>query len=148
MREDTMKRRINSRLCGTIGILLLPGCAASRMSSAPVRQSGTAAASTDRRNIMLEEDIGRLGVRNALQALARLRPDLLRPARPWPFGDGTTFYMDDAVTVYFDGERVGGVEQLRWIRADAVKSMRFLPREEAAALLGRHPAGVLAVTSK
>lgn len=99
--------------------------------------SGASSTSTPRanRDLITHEEIADLTVTTAYEAVERLRPHFLRPAR----GGGTP-------NVYINGSRSGGISILRSIRADNVQNIRYLDSVDANLRYGMgNDSGVLEV---
>ena len=100
-------------------------------------------------SVLGAEEIGRTDERTAWAVVERLRPAFIVAATAWSGGGRSAFYMDSARVVYVDGARAGGLEQLRWIRAEAVQRIERLDGAAATKRFGRdHAAGALMVTTK
>jgi hypothetical protein len=130
--------------------LALTACASMR--SAPdVQLAGMAidGARSSASNVLAAQEIGRTGERSAWAVVERLRPGFIVVATAWSGGGRSTFYMDSARVVYVDGARAGGLEQLRWIRAEAVQQIERLDGPAATTRFGAdHAAGALMVTTR
>lgn len=82
------------------------------------------------------------GVSNLYQAVQRLRPRFLRGRI-----GSRSFRGTDGVVVYFEGVRLGGVQELRRIAIDSVAEVRYLGAQDATTKYGtNHGAGVLEIT--
>ena len=130
--------------------LALTACASMRVAP-DVQLAGMpvdgARASTS--NLLVAEEIGRTGERTAWAVVERLRPGFIVAAAAWSGGGRSAFYMNSARVVYVDGERAGGLEQLRWIRAEAVQEIERLDGPAATKRFGPdHAAGALMVTTR
>jgi len=100
-------------------------------------------------NLLVAEEIRRTDDRTAWAVVERLRPGFIVAAAQWSVGGRSAFYMDSARVVYVDGARAGGLEQLRWIRAEAVQQIERLDGPSATTRFGRdHAAGALMVTTR
>ena len=77
---------------------------------------------------------------DALDLVQRLRPQWLRARAASP---------GDEVVVYVNGGRLGSVSELRSMKAESIREMRFIRSEEAVARFGTgHSAGVILVTMR
>lgn len=96
----------------------------------------TGSSSTRRdRDLITREDIESVPVTSAYEAIERLRPEFLRPAR----GGGTP-------NVYINNSRSGGIETLRSIRADNVETIRYVNAVDANLRYGLgNDSGVIAL---
>ena len=74
-------------------------------------------------------EIGESGATSAFDAVSRLRPAWLDPARLNMSGVKVS---NQAVLVYLDGVRFGGTESLRSLNAATIASMEFLDATRAA----------------
>lgn len=130
--------------------LALTACAS--MQSAPdVHLAGMAidGVRSSNSNVLVAQEIGRTGERTAWAVVERLRPHFIVVAAAWSEGGRSAFYMDSARVVYVDGARAGGLEQLRWIRAEAVQQIERLDGPAATTRFGvDHAAGALMVTTR
>lgn len=100
-------------------------------------------------SVLGAEEIGRTDERTAWAVVERLRPAFIVAATAWSGGGRAAFYMDSARVVYVDGARAGGLEQLRWIRAEAVQQIERLDGPAATTRFGAdHAAGALMVTTR
>lgn len=95
--------------------------------------------------VVTTSDIESSGMSNALDALRRLRPELLTrrndavPADP---------YRGFPV-VYLNGQLQGSLDMLEGIPAAAITEIRYLGSTAAADRFGvRHPGGVIAVSTR
>ena len=100
-------------------------------------------------NLLLAEEIARADETTAWTVVELLRPGFIVTATAWSGGGRSAFYMDSARVLYVDGARAGGLEQLRWIRAEAVQQIERLDGPAATTRFGPdHAAGALMVTTK
>lgn len=130
--------------------LALTACA-STQSAPDVQLAGMAVddVHSSNSNVLVAQEIGRTDGRTAWAVVERLRPDFIVAATAWSGGGRSAFYMDSARVVYVDGARAGGLEQLRWIRAEAVQQIERLDGPAATARFGAdHAAGALMVTTR
>ena len=133
-----------------VASLALTACA-SMQSATDVQLAGMPAdgARVSTATLLGAEEIGRTDERTAWAVVERLRPAFIVAATAWSEGGRSAFYMDSARVVYVDGARAGGLEQLRWIRAEAVQQIERLDGPAAMTRFGRdHAAGALMVTTK
>jgi hypothetical protein len=108
------------------------------------------------RNRITQEEIAKSTAQNALQAVRSLRGFWLSSRgatslRPDPTGDPAFVPVtkDQALVVYVDGVRRGGLPDLEMISIDQVKELRFLPSDEATTRFGAgHPLGAIEVSSR
>ncbi len=136
-----------SRLANRAGIVaalaLSLGCASARphRGSEATSLAATPVARRDR-DVITAADAATAGARTAYEAVARLRPELLRRRRTVMPGDET----GGLPVVYLNGIRQGNPEMLQSIAADVVLDIRYYTPAQAIVQLGYgHPGGVLAV---
>ena len=133
-----------------VASLALTACAS--MHAAPdVQLAGMPVdgARTSTSTMLRSDEIGRMHERTAWAVVERLRPAFIVAATAWSGGGRAAFFMDSARVVYVDGARAGGLEQLRWIRAEAVQQIERLDGTAATTRFGAdHAAGALLVTTK
>lgn len=125
--------------------LLLGACgggsspAGSSAARAPAPARGSA-------NVITEAEVRGANVNNALEAIQRLRPAMLR-------GRGSASSSDQSgsqgLVVYVDGSPMGGVDALTNITALTVREIRFLNASDATTRFGTgHPVGAILVTTR
>lgn len=91
------------------------------------------------RDTITREELRTVQVTNALEAIQRLRPDMLR--------ERGTRGRTDAIVVYVNGQRAGYVDVLRSIRASDVTTIRKINATDATTRHGTgHAGGVIEVT--
>lgn len=96
-------------------------------------------------NLITEAEVAAANVTNALEAIQRLRPAMLR-ARS---GVTTGEQGNALIATYVDGVPVGGPEQLVNITALSVKEIRFLNPSDATQRFGTNLSlGAIVVTTK
>jgi len=94
-------------------------------------------------NVISAEDLAKVDVSDALQAIQRLRPQFLQTR------GATSFQNPSELVVYVDGSRLGNVSTLRDIPANEVKEIRYLSATEATQRYGTgHASGAIVVTRK
>lgn len=95
-------------------------------------------------DLITPAELASAGSGSAYDVVMRLRPQFFN-ARP--VGYGTDPYGGRPV-VYYNGMRLGGVDELRTISMTMVGEVRFLTPVVGAEWFGRyHPGGVIAITS-
>lgn len=117
--------------------LVLCGCAGGA--------GGSAAGAGDARaaEVIGLEDLRELERLNALQVVQRLRPQWLRTRGV------DSFVTTNAVVVYVDDTRVGGVRELRRFLAQEVEEIRYLDSRQATTRFGvGHPSGAILLTTR
>lgn len=122
------------RLLGIAILLTLAACASGQ------RTGGT----SERRNtnILVGEELHTQPGITLFDQIRRVRPNWLTPRT-------ATSLTPGEVIVYRDGQRMGGVAQLRDITVDVVESVQFLSGPEAASRFGLdHQHGAILVTTR
>lgn len=123
------------------------GCASSAAGNGTQRTS----------EVITAEEIATIEVNNALEAVQRLRPQLLRArgtatvrsAGPEGQPTGIATESGTELTVYVDDVRVGGVAALRNLSARRVQEIRYVNARDATTRYGTgHVGGVLEVKTK
>jgi hypothetical protein len=120
--------------------------------------SGTSAAPKPGPNLITADEIARVNVQNAYEAVQKLRPAMLRQ-RQVASANGQGGVMKDAPTgssvaagevmVYMDNTRLGDVEQLRQISVASIAAVRYFSASEAQTKWGSgHAGGVIEVITK
>ncbi len=124
-------------LRNTALVLLGTGCA-----SAPSAGRRDAVETAARQDVVSRADMLRVDATNALQAVMRLRPQFLRRAATSSIATS----QQAELSVYMDSIRLGGVETLRDIPVEVVRSIQYLSASEAAYPWGlNHLGGVIFV---
>jgi len=91
------------------------------------------------RDVITREELATVQVANVLEAIQRLRPDMLR--------ERGTRRRNDAIVVYINGQRAGYVDVLRSVRATDVTIIRKISAADATTRHGTgHAGGVIEVT--
>ena len=120
-------------------------CASGSGGSSTSTQAGAPSSNRTRSNpnVITAEDLAKVDVSDALQAIQRLRPQFLQTR-------GTTSFQNPSeVVVYVDGSRLGNTSTLRDIPANEVKEIRYLSATEATQRYGTgHASGAIVVTRK
>ncbi|HVX41036.1 MAG TPA: hypothetical protein VHB25_15820 [Gemmatimonadaceae bacterium] len=152
-------------LVGAIAIASLAGCASSGANGAAA--SGRSASTQSSRYVLTATELEGAQADNLYDAIQKLRPDYLRGDQTGVVGqtDATgarvsgslggqsnVTLVHDAVvpvSVYRNGVRLGGLDDLRHITIDEVKEVRFLKAADAIIRLGtENGAGAIVVTTK
>lgn len=119
-----------------VGLIALGGCAS-------VQSAGRVSSTPD--HALFAPEIVAARVTDAYQAVLRLRPDFLRRGGAPESSDQPS----SQVQVYLDDVDLGGIEALRRVPLDAVTQIRYVPPNEAdLRWAGRHPAGVIFVSTQ
>ncbi len=124
-----------------------------RMVTIALLLAGTAACATaangsgsrSNRDVLTAEEIRQVGARDAQEVVERLRPLWLRGRGARSMGAST------GILVYLNGNRMGGLEALRGISIDMVRTMRYMDGPTASAQLpgvgSGHVEGAIVITS-
>ncbi len=141
---------MTTRRFGALGatLLLVPLLAACGGGGA----SGTATPQTaapparGNSNLIVAAEISAAGVTNALEAVQRLRPAMLRGRASQGFSDTQS---NAGIVVYVDGIQAGGVSTLANVSAMDVKEIRFINASDATTRFGTgHPMGAILVVTR
>lgn len=81
-------------------------------------------------NLLTEAEIRGSGTRDAQELVEKLRPRWLRP------GPDRSLRLETVILVYYDGVRLGGIDMLRNLPLDPIRSIRVLDAVQAGALPG------------
>ena len=149
-------RRCTRALAHAAAISLV---AAACASSPPSSSGGTPGPRTGP-NFITADEISRVNVQNAYEAVQKLRPSMLRQrqvasangqggvGKDAPAVTGTSVSAGQLV-VYVDNTRLGDVDQLRGIAASSIFSVRYFSASEAQTKWGSgHPGGAIEVITK
>ena len=132
------------RLAATVVVLATVGGIASTAACS----SGTAAASGMPRtspNLITADEISKASVQNALEAVQKLRPTLLRRSNV----ASANAQSKGEIVIYVDNSRYGGVDNLRQIPASSIALVRYFNASESQLKWGSgHPSGVIEVVTK
>ena len=141
-------------------VFSVTACASSKSSGAAATSTMTTGAPKSSPNLITSDEIGRINVQNAFEAIQKLRPAMLRQrqvasangqggmAQNAPAVTGTGV-SSGQVVVYMDGTRLGDVEQLRQISVGSISSVRYFSASEAQTKWGSgHPGGAIEVITK
>lgn len=122
--------------------LLAAACAIIGACSSPGVQAGRPTT----RNVILADDIARVGATNALEAIQRLQPRMLAKQRG---PSSINFENQTQIAVYLDGTRFGGIESLSLIQATPILEIRFLSASEATFRFGTgNSGGAIVITTR
>ena len=117
-------------------VMLLGGCASGRHASEPLG---------GRRNVLTAEEISRITVGSAYEAIEQLRPEFLRSR------GAISFRTESAprAAVYLDAVYFGPIASLRNIRATQIMMIEYLNASDATTRFGtNHAGGAIVVTSR
>jgi len=111
--------------------------------SAPA--SGTSGAPKPGPNLITADEIARVNVQNAYEAVQKLRPAMLRQRQVAT----ANAQSSGELLVYLDNNRYGNVEQLRSVAASSIAALRYYSASEAQTKWGSgHPGGVIEILTK
>lgn len=132
-------RQARTRILSTIWLATLVSCSTTggARQGADAMQSATIPRFAGSSRVVGPAEFAPLGGMSVYEALVRLRPEFLQSNRGASGAERA---------VYVDGSRFDGIENLRWIRSEAVRQVRWLTETEAASQFhGRHPGGAVVV---
>jgi hypothetical protein len=131
----TTRRIVLVTLCAVVAA---QGVACTSKAAAPRPPSGS-------RNMIIRDEIVASNVRNAYEAVERLRPNFLRSHGPTSVRQSTGM----RAKVFVDGTSMGGLDQLKGISAGQVESIEFLPAGDATIRFGTgYEGGAILVTTR
>ena len=138
----SVNRRVRASLrAACAAFLVVLGSAACGSSGS----GGTGSAPKPGPNLITAEEIGRVNAQNAYEAVAKLRPAMLRQRQV----ASANAQASGDVIVYVDNTRLGDVEQLRQISTPTIAVVRYFSASEAQTKWGSgHPGGVIEVLTK
>ena len=137
----SVARHSSKAMTWGIAALMTLACASAPSSTPSTAQSGTATAQRTSRDVILADEIATSGARTAMDAIRRLRPQMLQ---------GRGVRETNEIAVYIDGNRTEGTRaDLEQIPASQVKEIRYLNGQAATQRFGtHHGAGASLVTRK
>lgn len=106
-------------------VVLLGACAS----------SGTGSATSASRNVLTREDLLQTNAPSLYDAIRRLRPRWLRPR------GYTSTGQNEAVPVYRNNVRAGGLDYLVTVQVEAVEEVRYISASDATTRWGTGHAG-------
>jgi hypothetical protein len=122
--------------------LVAVACALVASCSSPGAKPGRPAI----RNVILADEIARVGATNALEAIQRLQPRMLAKQRG---PSSINFENQNQIVVYLDGSRFGGIETLSLIQAMPIIEIRYLSASEATIRYGTgNSGGAIVITTR
>ena len=150
--RNTMRRAVPSlrrggwfaptRLIAAVAAVALVAIACSS-SGAPAPRGGGRSAP----NLITEDEIAKASVQNALEAVQKLRPAMLKR----PTVASANAQSKGELVIYVDNTRFGSgaVENLRQIPASTIAAVRYFSASESQMKWGsNHPGGVIEVLTK
>lgn len=115
-------------------LLVLSACAS----------SGTGASGRSSSTVLTQEEMARAGHNDAFSAVQSMRPQWLRVRGASSMSGG-----GEAVQVYLDGSRLGGVDHLRSLTVTSISTISHLDGLEATQRYGLgHGAGAILVSTR
>lgn len=142
-----ISREIGARLrmaCAAALVVLTVACSSPKSSVSGGPKPGP--------NLITADEIARVNVQNAYEAVQKLRPAMLRPRQIASFGQGGVKNgrtVAGEVLAYVDNTRLGDVEQLRQISVASISAVRYFSASEAQTKWGSgHAGGVIEVLTR
>lgn len=141
---------MTTRRFGALGVMmvlvpLLGACGGGGASTGATPQPATTPARGSS-NLIVEAEVAAAGVTNALEAVQRLRPTMLRGRASQGLSDPQS---NSGIVVYVDGIQTGGVSTLANVPALNVKEIRFINAADATTRFGTgHPMGAILLVTK
>lgn len=140
-----MKCQLGALRAMTMLVPLLGACGGGGASGSATPQTASTPARGNS-NLIVEAEIAAAGVTNALEAVQRLRPTMLRGRASQGFSDTQS---NSGIVIYVDGIQTGGVSTLANVSALNVKEIRFISAADATTRFGTgHPMGAILVSTK
>ena len=131
---------VSARAIVTTTVVALIATACS--SSSTPAPSGAAKSSP---NVITADEISHVSVQNALEAVQKLRPAMLRR----PQVASANGQSKGELVIYVDNTRYGSVENLTQIPASTIAAVRYFSPSESQMKWGsNHPGGVIEVLTK
>ena len=111
-------------------------------SSSTLQKEGTPRPSP---NLITADEISKASVQNALEAVQKLRPAMLRRSSI----SSANAQSRGEIVIYIDNTRYGAVENLRSIPSSSIALVRYFSASESQLKWGSgHPGGVIEVVTK
>lgn len=130
-------------------LVVVAGCSGGAASGATPQTAAApkpAAVPRGTANLILEAEIQAAGVSNALEAVQRLRPSMLRARAGGSVASSNT---GGGIVVYLDGVPTGGVETLANVAVLTIKEIRYLNAADATTRFGTGlPQGAILVATR
>jgi hypothetical protein len=96
-------------------------------------------------NLITADEISKTSVQNALEAVQKLRPAMLKRATI----SSANAQSRGEIVIYIDNTRYGAVENLRQIPSSSIAVVRYFSASESQLKWGSgHPGGVIEVVTK
>lgn len=135
-------------IIAAVVIASVPGCASSPAAASGATQQSASSSSRSRgsRDVITQEELAKVDVQNALDAVRRLRPSFLQTHGG--MSSSITQGPQDVV-VYVDNTRMGGPSTLAQIPITDVKEIQYLNGPDATQRYGTgHGSGAIIVIRK
>jgi hypothetical protein len=101
------------------------------------------------RNVITQDELDRSGVQNLDQAVRKLRPAWLSSRGAVSLLGGVPVTKDEAMVVYVDGSRRGGLPELELMPVEQVSEIRFMSADVATMRFGAgHPFGAIDIITR
>lgn len=133
-------------------VVLLGACGGGKSATVGAAATGGGSVSTavaparGNSNLILEAEIVGSGSANALEAIQRLRPAMLRGRGSSQIGEGSG---TEQIQVYVDGIPSGGLSAAAGVAAMTVKEIRYINASDATTRFGTgHAMGAILITTK
>ena len=115
-----------------------------KAAAAPART--TTASTRGSSNVIVEAELASSGAANALEAIQRLRPAMLRSRGGSQVSDGSG---TEQIMVYVDGIGTGGLQSLTSVAVLNVKEIRYISATDATTRFGtNHAMGAILVSTR
>ena len=139
--EGLVHRPTRCFAAAVAAMALIAGCRSAGQRSSSMARPGSTLTTGRVSDVVESVELQTARVGDAHEALVRLRPEFLRPR-----GKLSRDPEGGAPIVYVNGIRQGGPEMLRSVPIAAIREIRYLSGQAAAARFGRYDrAGVIAV---
>ena len=138
-------RALSTRGIRTTGALACAAVIALSAACASSSASGAGGGPKPGPNLITADEISRVNVINAFEAVQKLRPSMLRQRQV----ASANAQSNGELVVYVDNNRFGDVESLRQITASSIAMLRYYSASEAQTKWGSgHPGGAIEVVTK
>ena len=136
----------SSLIIAAVVAFVTAGCASSPAGSGATQQSSSPSRARSSRDVITQEELAKVDVQNALDAVRRLRPSFLQT-----HGGMTSSITQGGqdVVVYVDNTKMGGPSTLAQIPITDVKEIQYLNGTDATQRYGTgHGSGAIIVIRK
>ena len=146
--STTSRIRLTAVCCFTAALLPLALCACGLSRPAGVARQGFGnsvfAATASSASVVTDKDLATVERPTLYEALARVRPEFLRPRNSTPLEPSGSL-----AAAYIDGVLIGDVNVLRDVTTTRVREVRYLSRQHAEIWFGRqHRGGAIVITTR